>query len=1399
MKNKTQSSLIENNNVRLATDGVWSSDVESEFLYTDGDSSEDSLKTILARAKDRSSVSLELEAASYDWISNYHLSSERANIYRFLDLSEVGIGLELGSGCGAITRYLGEQGLRLDAIEGNKRRAEICRLRCDELENVQVIHSNFNDLLLPENTYDAVFLNGVLEYAKKFLADAKDDREALLEILKRSQSALNAEGVTFIAIENRMGLKYWMGAREDHFNLPHVGLYNYPNDQGIRTYDRIEWKSILEELGSEYHHRFIYPFPDYKMARAILSEEFIRESEYAHSHLYRLPSMDNGVPVQGSMNEFLLWESFKQNSSFEQFANSFFILISKNKDRLRSICPYDFMHFSGKGRKPGFRTLTSKKRGENVVEKRNILPVVAENNKLLHHDLTPAPYVQGPLLVSRWIHALLDDDSGTFDECVKDYYEYLLDYWTKNDNLQNSFDLLPFNIIIDSQGSWEAIDKEWVVNVSLSPEYLLFRALFWFPAGNESLLHSFLVENNISTLKEFIDYYFQLLSLSLEDSIEEYIANEELLQTQITDQIRANPIQNSLLQPLQQNSASTQADAFLTQLYWSGDLEDWSEDKSVFEPGKMGLDAQSISFKLPPINNIGRLRFDPADRAGFFRLHHLQITPIGDGDFGSETGWNVIGNEKIAQAATLQNIEYCKNGLGDLCISTGNDPSFVFTLPGHVKGWIKESGVQVTVVMDWPKSTDYLVAMDTLGKRVVQQEAELKRLSDVEEHGLKQAERISQQASRLKETSDQVRAKDIYIENIEKEIEAMRQTRVWKIAEYLRMKLYYRLLDTKNLARKSLSTLRQEGPRQFLRKVKQHVSSKPDAATLGLNRPGYDLWVEHTRLTDYDIEELKTSIKEFEVKPLFSILVPVYNVDQEWLERTIDSVRMQLYENWELCLCDDLSPSPHVRKVLQQYADLDSRIKVLFKEKNEGIALTTNSALSMATGDYIGLLDHDDELTINALYENAKVINENPGVGLIYSDEDKLDMQGRRCDPFFKPDYSPELIKSQNYICHFTVIKKSIVDELKGFRKGYDGSQDHDIILRSLEKTTKVHHIPKVLYHWRKIPGSTAAVYDSKSYAWEAGRKAIEDSLHRIGGKGEVALAKFQGCYRVKNAISENPLVTIIIPFKDKKKLLGTVVDSILDKTTYQNYEILGISNNSDEQDTFRMMESLTEKDPRVRFIEYNVPFNFSDINNHAVDLAKGEYVVLLNNDIEVISPEWLEALLEFAQLPEIGAVGGKLYYPDDRIQHAGIVIGMAGVAGPPHYLFHRNDVGYYARAHVIHNVSAVTGACLMVDKKLYKAAGGMDTENFGVAFNDIDFCLKLLKKGYRNVFTPYCEMYHFESQSRGYEDTPEKLERLERESAVFRDRWEMYFQKGDPYFSPHLSLEKTNFSIKIA
>ena len=544
---------------------------------------------------------------------------------------------------------------------------------------------------------------------------------------------------------------------------------------------------------------------------------------------------------------------------------------------------------------------------------------------------------------------------------------------------------------------------------------------------------------------------------------------------------------------------------------------------------------------------------------------------------------------------------------------------------------------------------------------------------------------------------------------------------------------------------------------------------------------------------ELDPEQCRKDIARWSRQPRISIIMPVYNVEPCWLELAIRSVKHQIYPNWELCMADDGSTRQETLAVLRQIDD--PRFKVKFLENNQGIAGASNAALALAEGEYIAFLDHDDELTFDALYHVVKAINDHDP-DLIYSDEDKLSLEGYHLEPHFKPDYSPDLILSINYICHLTVYRKALLDQAGPFREGFAGSQDYDLMLRALDHTDRVHHIPQVLYHWRMIPGSTAAQYRSKDYAWEAGRRAVEDTMRRCNIAGEALLGQYPGSYRVKRAIQGQPLISILIPFRDHPDLLRQCLDSILEKTTYANFELLGVSNNSVKPDTFAVMEHYSAADRRIRFIRHDVPFNYAAINNFAASQVEGEHLLLLNNDMAIITPDWLQALLEHSQRPEVGAVGAKLYYLDDTIQHGGVIIGIGGIAGHSHKYAHRHDPGYFSRLHLIQNLSAVTAACLMVKKSLYEAVSGLDEKNLPIAFNDVDFCLRLRERGYLNVFTPYCELYHYESKTRGYEDTPQKKQRFSKEVAYMRKRHAAILQDGDPYYNPNLPLDREDFGM---
>jgi len=619
-------------------------------------------------------------------------------------------------------------------------------------------------------------------------------------------------------------------------------------------------------------------------------------------------------------------------------------------------------------------------------------------------------------------------------------------------------------------------------------------------------------------------------------------------------------------------------------------------------------------------------------------------------------------------------------------------------------------------------------------------------------------------------------------------------------------KVYEQLNETGNqlvYARKIIELRdRQIDSLRFKNRIKRFIKKLIPGFTIDHDPLNEDIKYEdivnkkrnYTYISPHKTAQIDATMQLWEQKPLCSILMPVYNVDPKWLQKAIESVQNQWYEKWELCIVDDKSTNEATLSYLHSIDD--PRIKIKFAEVNKNIAGASNDAASMASGEYILLLDNDDELTPDALYEMVKKINES-NADFIYSDEDFMDTEGNCHNPHYKPDFSPDLLLSHNYITHLSCFKRSLFEEVGMFDERFSGSQDYDLFLKMTEKANKVEHIPKVLYHWRMIEGSTSADSKAKPEALQISKQVLEETLKRRGIDGWVENGNIDHYFRVRYVIKNEPLVSIIIPFKDKPELLSMCVHSILEKSTYKNFEIIGVSNNSEEEETFKLMKELEKLDKRVKFYEYNIEFNYAQINNYAVEhYAKGEHVLLLNNDIEVITPEWIEAMLEHSQRKEIGCVGAKLYYPNDTVQHAGIIMGLGGYAGHSHKMSPRESQGYFNRLNTIQNLSAVTAACLMIEKSIYEEVNGMDAENFKVAYNDVDFCLRVMEKGYRNLFTPYAEMYHHESVSRGYETTPEKIARFDKEKEALYKRHKAILENGDPYYNPNLTHSKEDFSI---
>ena len=619
------------------------------------------------------------------------------------------------------------------------------------------------------------------------------------------------------------------------------------------------------------------------------------------------------------------------------------------------------------------------------------------------------------------------------------------------------------------------------------------------------------------------------------------------------------------------------------------------------------------------------------------------------------------------------------------------------------------------------------------------------------------------------------------VEDLTRKLNKIKGSVFWKLAKPFRVVINY-LIATKN------RILCHGNPKGIARKL---VNKYREKKAIKIHGTGNFPTAAERKVQ----EETK-----FEKDIKISILVPLYNTPEKFLREMIDSVQAQTYGGWELCLADG-SDKEHafVGEICQKYCEGDARIVYKKLDKNEGISGNTNRCYEMATGNYIGLFDHDDLLHPSVLYEYMKVICEQDA-DYIYCDEAtfKGNSINHMITLHFKPDFAPDNLRANNYICHFSVFKKELLDSGELFRSQFDGSQDHDMILRLTQKAEKIVHVPKILYYWRSHAGSVASGIDAKTYAIDAAKGAIAEHLKGYGYKDfEIESTRaFATIFRIRYAITERPKVSIVIANKDHVEDLSRCVESIINVSTYDNYEIVIVENNSQTQEIRTYYEEIMQH-PNVRVVEYKGGFNYSKINNLGVSHATGEYVLLLNNDTQVITPNWIEELLMYALRDDVGVVGAKLYYDDRTIQHAGIVIGLGAhrTAGHTHYRIPEANVGYMGKLCYAQNVTAVTGACMMVKKSLYEQLGGLD-EEFAVALNDVDFCLKVREAGYLNIFTPFAELYHFESKSRGSDKDDGRAIRYQQESDRFKVKWEKVLEKGDPYYNPNFSLDHSDFTV---
>lgn len=612
----------------------------------------------------------------------------------------------------------------------------------------------------------------------------------------------------------------------------------------------------------------------------------------------------------------------------------------------------------------------------------------------------------------------------------------------------------------------------------------------------------------------------------------------------------------------------------------------------------------------------------------------------------------------------------------------------------------------------------------------------------------------------------------------------------WKMTKPIRAigngirKLIYSNRATTLLV-KGMKSLLHEGFRATLHKTRKSLDQQNN----------FKEFAKHVLPSQEELEKERNTKFAKDIK--FSILVPLYNTPIPFLEEMIDSVIQQTYPNWELCLADGSDDQhPEVGQRVKQYAQKDSRIRYHKLEKNLGIADNTNACIEMATGDYIALFDHDDVLHPSVLFENMKAITEQDA-DFIYTDEMTFsETLENALTVHCKPDFAIDNLRANNYICHFSVFSRELLDQAGWFDRNYDGSQDYDIILRLTEKARHIVHIPKVLYFWRSHPGSVASDISAKPYCITSAKKALNDHLKRCGLEGEAEDApRLTSIYRIKYKIHGEPLISILIPNKDHIKDLTRCIYSIIEKSTYSNYEIIIMENNSEEKETFEYYEIL-QKRQNIHVVTWKGPFNYSAINNFGRTFAKGEYLLFLNNDIEVITPDWMQEMLMYAQRKDVGAVGCKLYYPDDTVQHAGVVVGILGTAGHVHYRYEKSNLGYMGRLYYAQDFSAVTAACMMMPASVFDEVGGFD-ERFVVAYNDVDLCLRVRKTEKLVVFTPFAELYHYESKTRGNDLDEQNKERFDREQQLFRSTWKDFLEEGDPYYNPNFSLEREDFYLR--
>ncbi|MGF6113680.1 glycosyltransferase [Pseudomonas frederiksbergensis] len=1445
--------------------GVWVRSDYQGIAYSDGDVTENKLAAIIRDAGDVSVLSEELPQHCTDWATLYHLSSIRGNILRPFEHLLKGKVLEIGAGCGAISRFLGESGAQLLSLEGSPRRASIAASRTRGLSNVTVLAERFDDFKTDEQ-FDAITLIGVLEYASMFSADA----DPAYAMLKRIRGMLKPDGHLFIAIENQLGLKYFAGAPEDHVSIPMYGIEGRYAAGQPKTFGRKELARLIERAGFK-SSTFLSPSPDYKLPNSIITEAGFTSNEFDAAALaWQNVKKDPQLPELTHFNLEKAWPVVIDNDLGMELANSF--LVAASCAGTAPVSDTTLAYHYSTGRKAAYckeSLFAQSERGIEVQYRRLGTETDPEQDETFKYVLPATDaYAKGKILSLQFLETATTIDWTTlsFNPFLTVYLQHLKVLLAKEGvdlGLENITDLLPgryidavpHNIVIDDHGAPSLIDVEWEMSEGVELGHLLMRALLLLLACANPLSAS---ASSLSR-QEFIIKLLESVNLQITpEDLERYIVKEARFQEKVTGRSISNFLDWSPDKTIYTFGAAQIKRPHAT-LYYSDTSDSFSERKTISQEVHNG--AQTLAFSLAEISTDSNvLRFDPIDARQSFTINQMKIVRE------TQTVWLWQGEHESDSGV----IKFRRADKSALYLSLNSDPYLVLPVDLQTLGSLEQLTLEIdlTLLMDEQIAQEITVLSETalneasagLTKPLereleaaniryaelqhsTQKQLELlnQRNFEFQQSTQVQIERLSQRNLELEQlqlnnsladelnekalhiqnlegklTLQQVQ-KDTHIHNLNLQIIGMQSSSSWKLTAPMRrsiliMRRLRKMLQVlpsairrgggiRSTAQKALAVWKLQGTAGLIARLRW-LNGASEFAFIGQetrevpDRHDYARWVTYyDTIDDNGRWRMTEEIRKWARKPLISIIMPVYNPPIDLLREAVESVQAQLYQNWQLCIADDASTQPAVHEYLKSLAKEDKRIKVVFRSENGHISRASNSALEVATGQYIALMDNDDLLPEHALYWVARTIIENPEVGLIYSDEDKIDTDGKRSSPYFKSDWNEFLFRSQNMVCHLGAYRRDLIEKVGKFRPGFEGAQDYDLALRCSEQLEReqIIHIPRVLYHWRIHAGSTAMSGGEKPYAAIAGVNALDEHLHRKGDIGKTELLPM-GMYRVRYQLPEQlPLVSLIIPTRNAHGLVKQCIDSIKALTTYPNYEIILIDNGSDDPASLEYFSEIA-KEENIRVLRDDGPFNYSALNNGAARVANGSLIGLVNNDIEIITPEWLDEMVSIALQPNVGAVGARLWYPDDRLQHGGVIVGVGGVAGHSHKYLPKGDYGYFCRAGLIQEFSAVTAACLIIKKSIFDQVDGLDEENLKIAFNDVDFCLRVQEAGYINVWTPFAEMYHHESATRGQEDTPEKQQRFMKEITYVQARWPN-IQK-DYAYNPNLTLDHEDFGL---